>query len=104
MLNNKGWHAPKRSLLLVHPDGAGSKASNEELNISFAPSPHYADIAKAAAGGRLWAGRAETVGELEEMLKGAVESVKNGVGAVLDACLDVMPEGAMGGGKAVLVG
>lgn len=104
VLNNTGWHAPKRSLLLVHPDGAGSKASNEELNISFAPSPHYADIAKAAAGGRLWAGRAETVKELEEMLAKAVESVTSGVGAVLDACLDVMPDGAMGGGKAVLVG
>ncbi|KAL8689264.1 MAG: hypothetical protein Q9218_005025, partial [Villophora microphyllina] len=33
VLNNKGWNAPRRSLLLVHPDGEGSKASNEELNI-----------------------------------------------------------------------
>ena len=39
ILNNQGWHAPRRSLLLVHPDGYGSKVSNEELSISFAPTP-----------------------------------------------------------------
>src|SRR5690606_19534230 len=42
-----GWNAPRRSLLLVHPDGLGSKATNEEINISFEPSPDYAGIAKA---------------------------------------------------------
>ena len=106
VLNNCGWHAPKRSLLLVHPDGAGSKATNEELNISFAPSPDYAGIAKAAAGGRLYAGRAGTVGELQKILREAVESVQGGVGAVLDCWLDKAPteEEAKGGGKAVLVG
>ena len=122
VLNNKGWHAPRRSLLLVHPDGYGSKATNEELNISFAPSPDYAGIAKAAAGGNLWAGRASTVTELEKLLPEAVESVMNGVGAVLDCQLDahVQPtsdhssgkgdailedgETEKGGGKAVLIG
>ena len=96
--------------------------SNEELNISFAPSPDYAGVAKAAAGGRLWAGKASTVGGLEELLPRAVESVMGGVGAVLDCCLDkvvqktsekpleggdtVLVEGETerGGGKAVLVG
>ena len=104
VLNNSGWQAPRRSLLLVHPDGAGSKATNEEMNISFEPSPLYAEIAKASAGGELWAGAARTREELERMLKEAVESVKNGVGAVLDARLDAPPEGAMGGGKAALIG
>lgn len=104
VLNNTGWQAPKRSLLLVHPDGAGAHATNEELNISFEPSPYYADIAKAAAGGELWAGRARTAAELEGMLGEAVEKVKGGLGAVLDAMLDAPPEGAMGGGKEVLVG
>ncbi|KAL9633221.1 MAG: hypothetical protein Q9164_004830 [Protoblastenia rupestris] len=88
VLNNQGWNAPKRSLLLVHPDGVGSKASNDELNISFEPSPDYAGIAKAAAGGNLWAGRAETMEELGSLLPLAVESVKGGVGAVLDARID----------------
>lgn len=81
----------------MHPDGAGSKVSNEELNISFAPTPDYAGIAKAAAGHKLWAGHASTVEELERLLPQAVESVKNGVAAVLDAHLDG-PKGKYGGG------
>lgn len=96
VLNNNGWNAPRKSLLLVHPEGEGSKVTNEELNISFSPTPDYAGIAKAAAGGKLWAGRASKVGELEDKLKEAVESVKNGVGAVLDAHLDG-PEGKFSG-------
>ena len=88
VLNNKGWNAPRRSLLLVHPDGEGSKVGNEELNISFTPTPDYAGIAKAAAGGNLWAGTAGNVGELMNLLPKAVESVRDGVGAVLEAQLD----------------
>lgn len=103
-----GWNAPRKSLLLVHPDGAGSKATNSELNISFTPTPDYAGIAKAAAGGKLWAGSAGTVGELEKALAEAVESVKGGVGAVLEVELGAREmrdaEGKEGGGKAVLVG
>ena len=72
----------------MHPEGEASKLSNEELNISFAPSPDYAGIAKAAAGGKLWAGRASTVEELGRLLPEAVESVRNGVGAVLDAQME----------------
>jgi len=53
VLNNKGWNAPRRSLLLVHPDGEGSKVDNKALNISFEPSPDFAGIAKAAAGGQV---------------------------------------------------
>ncbi|KAM0798143.1 thiamine pyrophosphate enzyme, N-terminal TPP binding domain-containing protein [Usnea florida] len=101
VLNNQGWHAPKRSLLLVHPDGMGSKVSNEDLNISFAPSPNYAGIAKAAAGGNLWAGQASTVKELDELLPKAIEAVKGGIGAVLDAHLDGPHPGP---GKHALVG
>lgn len=83
----KGWNAPRRSLLLVHPSGAGSRATNEELNISFTPTPDYAGIARAAAGGQLWADRACTVDELGAKLALAVEAVKGGMGAVLDAQL-----------------
>ncbi|ODH50127.1 hypothetical protein GX48_03683 [Paracoccidioides brasiliensis] len=88
VLNNKGWNAPRRSMLLVHPDGDASRATNEELNISFVPTPDYAGIAKAAAGGELWAGCAGSVGELAELLPKAVESVKCGKGAVLEAQLE----------------
>ncbi|KAJ5080810.1 hypothetical protein N7456_013520, partial [Penicillium angulare] len=88
VLNNKGWNAPRRSMLLVHPNGDGSQATNEELNISFAPTPDYAGIAKAAAGGDMWAGRASTVAELSKSLPEAIKSVMDGKGAVLEAQLD----------------
>ena len=98
VLNNKGWNAPRRSLLLVHPHGEGSKVSNEELNISFAPTPDYSGIAKAAAGGKLYAAIADTAHSLEEILPKAVESVLNGTSAVIDAFLDG-PSGKYAGAK-----
>lgn len=102
VLNNKGWNAPRKSLLLVHPHGEGSKVSNEELNISFAPTPDYSGIAKAAAGGNLYAAIADTVGSLEEILPKAVESVLNGTSAVIDAFLDG-PSGKYAGAKSEAV-
>ncbi|KAL3425029.1 thiamine pyrophosphate enzyme [Phlyctema vagabunda] len=85
VLNNKGWNAPRKSLLLVHPDGEGSRSTNEELNISFDPVPDYSGIAKAAAGGKLFAEKVAKVDDLEDVLTRAVESVKNGTTAVIDA-------------------
>ncbi|KAH7377448.1 thiamine pyrophosphate enzyme, N-terminal TPP binding domain-containing protein [Cadophora sp. MPI-SDFR-AT-0126] len=85
VLNNNGWNAPRKSLLLVHPDGLGSKVSNEELNISFAPNPDYSMIAKGASGGKCWGGLASTVEELARKLPEAVNAVQNGVSAILDA-------------------
>ncbi|KDN64888.1 putative thiamine pyrophosphate enzyme [Colletotrichum sublineola] len=84
ILNNKGWNAPRRSLLLVHPDGEGSRATNEEINISFDPAPDYSGIAKAAAGGDLFAARVDKLEELEGVLKKAIETVQGGQPAVLD--------------------
>ncbi|KAL4961940.1 uncharacterized protein BDV14DRAFT_203254 [Aspergillus stella-maris] len=88
VLNNKGWNAPRRSMLLVHPNGDGSRATNEDLNISFAPTPDYPGIAKAASGGHIWAGTATTVAELGKLLPEAIGSVLHGTGAVLEAQLD----------------
>lgn len=79
-----GWNAPRKSLLLVHPDGEGAKASNEEINISFDPVPDYAGIAKAAAGGDLHAARVDKAADLEKVLKEAIEVVQGGTSAVLD--------------------
>ncbi|KAH0316762.1 thiamine diphosphate-binding protein, partial [Aureobasidium melanogenum] len=87
VLNNKGWNAPRHSMLLVHPDGEGSKMSNEELNISFGPTPDYSGIARAASGGRCWSGIASTASKLEELLPLAVKAVQSGKCAVLDAHL-----------------
>ncbi|RDW59630.1 hypothetical protein BP6252_12717 [Coleophoma cylindrospora] len=87
VLNNKGWNAPRKSLLLVHPDGEGSKATNEEINISFDPVPDYSGIAKAAAGGELFAEKVAKASELEDVLKKAIDSVNSGTAAVIDAVI-----------------
>ncbi|KAJ5329769.1 hypothetical protein N7452_010159 [Penicillium brevicompactum] len=88
VLNNRGWVAPGRSLLMYHPDGEGSNASLEDLATSFSPSPDYSGIAKCAAGGSLWGNRASTVAELLDLLPEAIESVIRGTGAVLEVELD----------------
>lgn len=83
-LVSAGWNAPRRSLLLVHPDGLGSKATNEEINISFNPTPDYSGIAKAAACGDLYTAKVDNIKDLDSVLKEAVESVKKGTSAVVD--------------------
>ena len=92
VLNNKGWNAPRRSMLLVHPDGLGSKVDNKALNISFEPTPDYSGIAKAAAGGRCWAGCVSSVGEMVKALPEAIEAVKGGTSAVLEVKLNAEPK------------
>ncbi|KAH8800272.1 thiamine pyrophosphate enzyme [Xylogone sp. PMI_703] len=87
VLSNKGWNAPRNSLELVHPTGYGSKISNKDLNISFEPTPDYSGIAKAAAGGKAWAGIASTVQDIKSMLPEAVRMVQNGVSAILEVRL-----------------
>ncbi|KAL7276820.1 hypothetical protein RUND412_000161 [Rhizina undulata] len=93
VLNNKGnesaedgigWNAPLKSVKLIHPNGYAATATNEECNISFAPSPDYTGIAKASAGGDLWAGIVKTGEELAVKLVQAVEAVKGGQSAVLE--------------------
>lgn len=87
VLNNKGWNAPRKSMMLVHPEGEGSKVDNKELNISFDPTPDYAGIARAASGNKVWAGCAKNVEELLQKLPEAVEFVKGGTSAVLEVQL-----------------
>ncbi|KIX99765.1 uncharacterized protein Z520_04401 [Fonsecaea multimorphosa CBS 102226] len=87
VLNNHGWNAPRRSMLLVHPNGEGSKVDNKALNISFDPTPDYPGIAKAATGGKAWTGTVSTVAELLEQLPQGVAAVKAGRCAVLEVKL-----------------
>lgn len=87
VLNNLGWNAPRRSMLLVHPDGPASRATKEELNISFAPSPDYAGIARAASNGKIFGARVINVFGFEAALNGAVKSLERGVSAVLDVAI-----------------
>jgi acetolactate synthase-1/2/3 large subunit len=50
VLNNRGWRAPKWSMLAVHPNGHASRAQPKDIGVSFDPSPDYAGIAEAAGG------------------------------------------------------
>lgn len=49
-----GFNAPRRSVLLVHPDEHGSRANTHELNIS---SPDYSGVARAVSDGHIHAVR-----------------------------------------------
>lgn len=82
-----GWNAPRNSLELVHPTGLGSQVNNIDLGISFSPTPDFPGIAKAAAGNHAWTGIAANSEQLGELLPQAVESVKNGILAVLEVRL-----------------
>ena len=72
---------------LVHPDGYGSKISNQDLNISFSPTPDYSGIGKASSGGNAWAGVVSSSEDLGRLLPEAVERVQNGVSALLEVRL-----------------
>ena len=63
--------------------------SNEEINISFAPTPDYAGIAWAASGRTAWQGIATNAQDLALLLPAAVKAVaEEGRSAVLDAHLN----------------
>lgn len=79
----------------MYPEGLNVDAVDEELNTSFRPSPEYAELAKAAAGGSFDKGRKPemystkvgTAQELEEALHLARKSVNAGSGAFIEAIL-----------------
>lgn len=83
-----GWKAPRNSVQMVYPDGLNKDASDDELNLSFKPSPNYAQLAEAAAGsgdGEGWIKglRVVNVAELRRALKQAHEVVGNRRGGIL---------------------
>ncbi|KAL9105940.1 MAG: hypothetical protein Q9227_008964 [Pyrenula ochraceoflavens] len=89
VLNNGGWNAPRNSMELVHPHGLAANAKNDDINISFQPSPNYAALAAAAAEGcgETFARRVKTVKELQEILQDAVSAVKQGRNAVVEVLM-----------------
>jgi hypothetical protein len=74
-------------MLLVHPDGLGSKSTNDELNIAFQPSPNYPGIARAASGDTIHAARVADARELENVLKEAIAVVLSGTTAVVEVAI-----------------
>ncbi|RMZ84304.1 hypothetical protein DV738_g505, partial [Chaetothyriales sp. CBS 135597] len=87
VLSNKGWNAPRNSLTLVHPDGLAAKGTNEDLHISFAPTPDYSGIARAASGNTAMAAVVSSAQDLLDILPKAVETVKAGTSAILEVRL-----------------
>jgi acetolactate synthase I/II/III large subunit len=83
IFNNRGWRAPKFSMLAQYSQGYASQA--DEIGVTFDPPPDYAGIA-AAAGGAL-AIRVKQADELDAALAEAVKTVKEGRSAVLDVWL-----------------
>lgn len=70
---------------LVHPDGLGSQANNDELNIAFCPPPDYGGIARAASNNTVFATKVSEASRLEDVLQQAIREVQNGNTAVVDA-------------------
>lgn len=54
----------------MYPDGLSKSASDEEINISFKPSPNYATLAEAAGGSDGWikGWQVKSVRELKDAL------------------------------------
>ncbi|TFY62056.1 hypothetical protein EVJ58_g4103 [Rhodofomes roseus] len=90
VLNNGGWASPRLSMLGVHPHGLGSKASAQQLSVSFGPDmPDYAGIAAAAGGA--WGRRVERAEDIQATLEEAVRVVvQERRSAVVDCLLDLI--------------
>ncbi|KAL9085126.1 MAG: hypothetical protein Q9165_007770 [Trypethelium subeluteriae] len=93
VLNNGGWNAPRNSTELVYPDGRASKAKNEDINVSFQPSPNYAALATAAAEGcgGLFTARPKNVEEFRQALRSAEKALEDGRGALIEAIMAARP-------------
>ncbi|OTB15876.1 hypothetical protein K445DRAFT_74943 [Daldinia sp. EC12] len=91
VLNNGGWKAPRNSTELVYPKGLNTSATDEEINISFRPTPNYAALAEAAAGSEVgWDNAAENA---DTWMKGLrVRTVKEFKEALRTASLRVAEE------------
>jgi acetolactate synthase-1/2/3 large subunit len=70
--NNRGWRAPRFSMLAVHPDGYAAKS--DDINIAFDPPPDYAGIAAAAGGA--FARKVQKVDEVEPAIAEALRAVR----------------------------
>ena len=85
VLNNRGWRAPKFSMLAVHPKGYASRAN--EIGVTFDPPADYAAIATAAGGA--FGRKVLRPDELEPALDAALAVVRGeGRAAVLDVWLE----------------
>jgi acetolactate synthase-1/2/3 large subunit len=80
VINNGGWNAPRRSTLLVHPDGTAKR--RDRYWITVGADARYAEI--AAATGDAAAFRVTRAAELDETLREALQVTRRGRCAVVD--------------------
>jgi len=90
VFNNRGWRAPRYSMLAVHPQGEASRAT--DIGVAFDPPPDYAGIAAAAGGAH--ARQIRHPDEVEAAVAEALRVVKQDrKAAVLDVWLPHLMEG-----------
>lgn len=80
VINNGGWNAPRRSTLLVHPDGTANR--RDRYWITVGANARYADI--GAAAGDAAAFRVTRAVELDETLREALRVTREGRCAIVD--------------------
>lgn len=86
IINNGGWKATRLCIDDVHPTGMAAGMTDEQLGIDLRKDgPDYCGIAKSAANGNLETWKVEKWEDLDEILPKAVEVVKGGKGALIDA-------------------
>lgn len=96
VFNNGGWNAPKRSTLLVHPEGTAKR--RDRYWITVGASTRFADIA-AAAGGAV-AFRVTSGAELHHTLREALQVVRGGRSAVVDVVMLPISDQVLGSATA----
>ncbi|KAL9071803.1 MAG: hypothetical protein Q9157_005332 [Trypethelium eluteriae] len=88
IINNGGWKATRGCINDVHPGGMAAAMTDDGLGIDLKNGgPDYCGIAKSAANGNLEAWKVETWEALDGILKKAVDEVKAGKGALIDAVI-----------------
>ncbi len=78
--NNEEWHAVRRSVEQLYPDGHAARANRMPLT-SLKPVPDFCRVAEAS---RAWARRVETADELAPALGEALAATREGRLALLD--------------------
>jgi len=92
VLNNGGWHAPKRSTLLVHPDGTANR--RDRYWVTVGARTRFADI--AAAAGDAVAYRVSSSTKLRDTLNEALQVVRGGRAAVVDIVMPPISDQVLG--------
>jgi len=92
VLNNGGWHAPKRSTLLVHPEGTASR--RDRYWVTVGARVRFADIAAAAGGAAAY--RVSSAAKLRDTLDEALRVVRGGRAAVVDVVMPPVSDQVLG--------